>query len=81
LTPCHTYGGAGRSSRPHDRHRNVLFMTRTRAILFAAAGLLILVLSVIEAVDRGSSFWNIASIVIGAFLLLYGVIAARRTSH
>jgi hypothetical protein len=56
-------------------------MTRTRAILFAAAGMLILVLSVIEAVDRGSSFWNIASIVIGAFLLLYGAIAARRASR
>ena len=54
---------------------------QTRGVVMAVCGLLVLALNVIEAVDKGSSAWNLAAIGTGAFLLFYGVaVLSRPTS-
>lgn len=51
---------------------------RTRGVVMAVCGILVLALNVIEAVDRGSSAWNLITIATGAFLLFYGVTVIAR---
>ena len=51
---------------------------RTRGIVMAVCGILVLTLNVIDAVDRGSSAWNIITIATGAFLLFYGFAVIAR---
>jgi hypothetical protein len=53
---------------------------QTRGVVMAASGLLVLALNVIEAVDKGSSAWNLITIATGAFLLFYGVAVLSRVS-
>ncbi|MGZ8734720.1 MAG: hypothetical protein ACXW1M_05995 [Acidimicrobiia bacterium] len=52
---------------------------RTRGIVMAVCGLLVLALNVIEAADRGTSAFNIITIATGAFLLIYGFTVVGRT--
>jgi len=54
---------------------------QTRGVVMAVCGLLVLALNVIDAVDRGSSGWNLAAIATGAFLLFYGVAVLSRPSN
>jgi hypothetical protein len=56
-------------------------MSRTRGIVLAVSGLLIVTFNVIDAAVDGVSVWNIVSIVIGAFLLFYGIMVVQRTSR
>jgi len=51
---------------------------RTRGVVMAVCGILVLTLNVIEAVDRGSSAWNLITIATGAFLLFYGFAVIAR---
>ncbi|MGZ8752661.1 MAG: hypothetical protein ACXW2C_07275 [Acidimicrobiia bacterium] len=52
---------------------------RTRGIVMAVCGLLVLALNVIDAVDRGASAFNVITIATGAFLLIYGFTVVGRT--
>ena len=45
----------------------------------AVAGIIVLAANVIDAVDRGSSAFNIIAIATGAFLLFYGVTVIGRS--
>ncbi len=45
----------------------------------AVAGIVVLAANVIDAVDRGSSAFNIIAIATGAFLLFYGFIVVGRS--
>jgi hypothetical protein len=45
----------------------------------AVAGIIVLAANVIDAVDRGSSAFNIIAIATGAFLLFHGFIVVGRS--
>lgn len=45
---------------------------RHHGILYAVIGIVVLAANVIDAADRGSSFWNFLLIVLGAALLFGG---------
>jgi len=45
----------------------------------AVAGLVVLAANVLDAVDRGSSVWNLVAVAAGAFLLFYGFVLVGRT--
>ena len=45
---------------------------RNRGMVMAIAGILVLALNIIEAVDRGATLWNLVTIAVGAFLLFWG---------
>lgn len=45
---------------------------RRHGIVYSIAGLLVLAANVVDAVNRGSSFWNFVAIAVGAALLFYG---------
>jgi len=51
---------------------------RTRGMVMAISGIVVLATSVIEAADRGASGWNFVTIATGAFLLLYGFATLAR---
>lgn len=51
---------------------------RTRGIIMAIAGLVVLAANVLDAENRGSSAWNIVAIATGAFLLFYGFVVVGR---
>jgi uncharacterized membrane protein HdeD (DUF308 family) len=51
---------------------------RSKGMVMAFCGVLVLALNVIEAVDRGATAWNIVTIVTGAFLLFYGFAVIAR---
>jgi len=55
---------------------------RTRGVVMAVCGIIVLALNVVEAADRGATAWNMVTIATGAFLLFYGfaVIARPPTS-
>lgn len=50
-----------------------------RGIIMAVAGIVVLAANVIDAVDRGSSAFNIIAIATGAFLLFYGFVVVGRS--
>jgi uncharacterized membrane protein HdeD (DUF308 family) len=54
---------------------------RTRGIVMAVSGLLVLALNVIDAANRGASGFNIVTIAVGAFLLFYGFSVVARTGR
>ena len=45
-----------------------------------AVGILIIVSDTLDAIGDGLSGWNVFTIVLGAFLLLSGLIVLRRTT-
>lgn len=45
---------------------------QTRSIIVSFVGILILVVNIIDAANRGSSVWNFVAIGCGAFLLFWG---------
>ena len=45
---------------------------RRHGIIYSVAGLLVLAANVIDAANRGSSFWNFVAIAIGVALLFGG---------
>lgn len=45
---------------------------QTRSIIISLTGILILVINIIDAANRGSSVWNFVAIGCGAFLLFWG---------
>jgi hypothetical protein len=47
-------------------------MSQSRAIIISFTGILILVINIIDAANRGSSAWNFVAIGCGAFLLFWG---------
>ena len=49
-----------------------------RGILFAIAGAVIAVLAAIEMLDQEATIWNIASLVIGVALVVWGLMTARQ---
>lgn len=51
---------------------------RTRGIVMAVCGIIVLALNVVEAVDRGATAWNLVTIATGAFLLFYGFAVIAR---
>jgi hypothetical protein len=53
---------------------------RTRAIALILVGILIIVSDTLDAIGDGLSGWNVFTIVLGAFLLLSGVMAFRRVT-
>jgi hypothetical protein len=54
---------------------------RTRGFAAVVCGLLVLLLNVIEAADRGATAWNLLSIALGAFLLFYGTSMVARAGR
>jgi uncharacterized membrane protein len=52
---------------------------RTRGIVMAVCGIVVLALNVIDAVNRGGSAFNFVTIAVGAFLLFYGFAVIART--
>jgi hypothetical protein len=54
---------------------------RRHGIIDAIAGLLILGANVIDAANRGSSFWNFVAIALGAGLLFYGFSLIGRSAR
>ena len=46
----------------------------------AVAGIIVLAANVLDAVNRGSSAFNIIAIVTGTFLLFYGFIVVGRSA-
>jgi hypothetical protein len=55
--------------------------SQTRAIVTALTGILILVINVIDAAQRGSSVWNFVAIACGAFLVFYGFTGVARSGR
>ncbi len=45
---------------------------QTRSIIVSFTGILILMVNIIDAANRGSSVWNFVGIACGAFLLFWG---------
>jgi hypothetical protein len=54
---------------------------RTRGFAAVICGLLVLMLNVIEAADRGATAWNLLSVALGAFLLFYGASVVARAGR
>lgn len=54
---------------------------RRHGIIDAVVGLLILAANVIDAANRGSSFWNFVAIALGAGLLFYGFSLIGRSAR
>lgn len=52
---------------------------RRHGLVYSVAGLLVLAANVVDAVNRGSSFWNFVAIAVGAGLLFYGFSLIART--
>jgi hypothetical protein len=51
---------------------------KTRGIVMAVCGILVLALNLVEAADRGASVINFITIATGAFLLIYGFLVVGR---
>lgn len=54
---------------------------RRHGIVYSVAGLLVLAANVVDAVNRGSSFWNFVAIAVGAGLLFYGFSLIGRSAR
>ena len=54
---------------------------QTRAIVTSLTGILILVINIIDAAQRGSSVWNFVAIACGTFLLFYGFTGVVRAGQ
>jgi hypothetical protein len=50
-----------------------------RGIIMAVAGIVVLAANVLDAVERGSSAFNVIAIVTGTFLLFYGFTVIGRS--
>ena len=53
--------------------------TRHHGIVYAVVGLVVLAANVIDAADRGASFWNFLLIALGAGLLFGGFTLIARS--
>lgn len=52
---------------------------RRHGFVYAVAGLLVLAANVVDAANRGSSFWNFVAIGIGTVLLFWGFALIARS--
>ena len=55
-------------------------MSRTRALLFVAAGVLIAVFSVLDMLQDDATIWNVLCLVIGAGLAAHSASQLRRST-